>query len=202
MHLLLAKQIVHIAAMAAMPVAGGIAFIKGDMPERLGAGACLGVMVLTELVFGLAPHLGYTITASLPYIDLVSSLVLSSIFLYLAVRYGSLWLAASMVIQASELYFAREYIDAERPNYTLYSFEINLICVVVFSFLGAAAIWSWRARTRRRRDDAKREEAANRRQEAWSHQYETLLAGRLAEVAAPAPVRNGRAHLTIEPQLP
>lgn len=202
MHFLLVKHLVHEAAIVSTPVGGGIALIKGDTPERLGAAAYVAVVLLTDLVFATAPSLGYAKAGSINYIDLVSTLVVSSFFLYLAVRYGSLWLAAAMVVDASELYFARTYIDAEQPSYALYALEINLICLIVFSLLGGAALWSWRARIRGRSAEAKREEAAQRRQDAWARQYETLLAGRLAEAAAPAPIRNGRAYLTIEPPLP
>jgi hypothetical protein len=201
MHILLIKHLVHQAAIGATPIGGGLAVIKGDTAERLGAVACVGVALSTDLVFGLAPGLGYAKLISVPYIDLISSLLLSAFFLYLAVRYGSLWLAAAMIVQASELYFARTYIDAQQ-SYTLYALEINLICLIVFSLLGGAAIWSWCARISRRKDNDKREAAAQRRQHAWTRQYETLLAGRLAEAAAPAPMRNGRAYLTIEPPLP
>jgi type II secretory pathway pseudopilin PulG len=76
------------------------------------------------------------------------------------------------------------------------------VTFVVFSILASAAIWSWRGRIRKQNDEIRRNEAARRRQEVWAGQYEALLAGRVAQAAPPAPVRNGRAHFTIEPTLP
>ena len=56
-------------------------------------------------------HLGYPLAHSMPYVELVSTFAVSCGFLYLAVRYASLWLAAAMVVQGTELYFARAFIN-------------------------------------------------------------------------------------------
>src|SRR5579864_5006888 len=140
MHLLVLKHVVHLAAVWATPICGGIAILKGGKPERYVAAAFVGTIVLTDVFFALAGPMaskaplalagpsGWVNTASMADIDLVSTLLMSCFFLYLAIRYASLWLAAAMIIQASELYFARLYIDSGFSNFTIYAIELNLIC--------------------------------------------------------------------------
>lgn len=203
MHVLLIRHVVFLATVAALPLAGGVALIKGDKAERWGAGAFVPVVLANSLIVAALQGVGFDKAKSVLYFDLGSCLILSSYFLYLSVRYASLWLAAAMVVQGTDFYFNQAYLDAEQPNESLYVIQLDLVCFFVLAILGSAAIWSWCARIRKRKEAARREEAAQRRQEAWAKQYESLLAGRLAEVvAAPAQIRGGRGHLIIEPTLP
>jgi hypothetical protein len=199
MHLAVVKHVLYLLAIAATPVAGVIALFKGDKPERLGAVVFIGAILVTDAVFALSKPLGYSIALSIPYIDLVSTFALSCFFLYLAIRYASLWLATAMIVQASELYFARTYIDAESPNFNLYAIELNLICISVLTILSTAALWSWRKRIVNRRDEQKRVEMLGRRQEEQSRRFEAMFESRPTPVA-PVKAAPGRvARLIIEP---
>jgi len=146
-------------------------------------------------MFAVAPDKA----GSINYIDLVSTFAVSSFFLYLA--------SATQPVAGrrhgggrQRALFRRTYIDAEQPSYALYALEINLICLIV-SPCWRAALWSWYARIRERRAESKREEATRRRHEMWPVSTNPcwLAAGR---GAAPAPIRNGRAYLTIGPPIP
>jgi|HubBroStandDraft_4_1064222.scaffolds.fasta_scaffold81571_2 hypothetical protein len=210
MHLLLIKHVIHLTAVWATPICGGIAIIKGGKPERFGAAGLLGVIVLTDLFFALAGPMagkaaiavtgpsGWANTGSLAYIDLYSTLLLSSFFLYLAIRYASLWLAAAMIIMGSELYFARLYIDSLYSNFTLYAIELNLISTLVLATLAGAALWSWRSRVVKRRVDAKRAALTAQRREEQERRFQAMFEHRAPPPLAPA--SPGRvARLIIEP---
>jgi hypothetical protein len=211
MHLLLIKHVIHLTAMYATPICGGIAVIKGGKPERIGAAVFVGAILLTDLFFALGPHLGpvgsavtatfksgYADRASVANIDVVSTLFLSCFFLYLAIRYASLWLAAAMIIQASEFYFVRDYIDAGPSDFNAYAIELNSICTLVLATLAGAALVSWRGRAVKRKEDAKRETLVARRREEQERRWRVLLESRPPmPVHAPAPGRVAR--LIIEP---
>ncbi|HLK26147.1 MAG TPA: hypothetical protein VKT30_15940 [Caulobacteraceae bacterium] len=216
MHLLAIKAVIHLVAVYATPLCGGIALIKGGKPERLGAAVFVAAILLTDLFFALASPAahprpastaiaaissptGYANTTSTAYIDLASTLLLSCFFLYLAIRYASLWLAAAMIIQASELYFARLYIDSDFANFNVYAIELNSICALVLFTLAGAALWSWRSRTVKRRDDAKRALAAERRREEQERRFQAMFDFRTPSLM-PASVAPGKvARLIIEP---
>jgi hypothetical protein len=211
MHLLVVKQIIHLTAMGATPVCGAIAILKGAKPERIGAAVFIAAILLTDLFFALAGPMastayvaiagpsGYANTAATAYIDLASTLALSCFFLYLAVRYASLWLAGAMIVQASELYFARDYIDSEFSNFTVYAIELNAICALVLFTLAGAALWSWRVRVVKHRQEAKRAEMIGRRQEEQERRYQAMFENRKPP-PTPANLSRGRvARLIIEP---
>ncbi|HXQ10707.1 MAG TPA: hypothetical protein VN805_06870 [Caulobacteraceae bacterium] len=211
MHLLLLKHVVHLTAMYATPVCGGIAILKGGKPERIGAAVFIGAILLTDLFFAVGSHpgaVGTAVTATFKSgyadpttaanIDLVSTLLLSCFFLYLAIRYGSLWLAAAMIIQASELYFARLYIDSGFNTFPIYAIELNAICALVLFTLAAAALWSWRSRLVKRRVDAKRAALTAQRRQEQERRFQAMFEHRAPPpLAAASPGRVAR--LTIEP---
>ncbi|HLI65072.1 MAG TPA: hypothetical protein VKU90_01795 [Caulobacteraceae bacterium] len=210
MHLLLIKHVIHLTAVWATPICGGIAIIKGGRPERIGAAVFVGALLLTDVfealagpmaskaVIAIAGPSGWANTASTAYIDLVSTALMSAFFLYLAIRYASLWLAAAMIIHASELYFARLYIDSGFTNFTPYAIELNLNCALVLITLAAAALVSWRGRVVKRKEDAKRETLVARRREEQERRWRVLLESRPpTPIPAPAPGRVAR--LIIEP---
>jgi len=211
MHLLVLKHVIHLTAVWATPICGGIAILKGGKPERIGAAVFIGVILLTDLFFALAGPMaskaaiavagpsGWTNTNNVAYIDLASTLVLSCFFLYLAIRYASLWLAAAMIVQASELYFARLYIDSGFANFTIYAIELNLICALVLMTLAGAALWSWRSRVVKRHGDAKRAELAARRRDEQERRFQAMFEHR-TPAPIPANIARGKvARLIIEP---
>lgn len=185
--------------LCAIPIAGGLAVFKGDKPERYGAIILLIPTLTEELVLPLAKHLGYSLPTNLPYIELTSTFAVSCGFLYLAVRYGSMWLAAAMIVQGTELYFARAFIDSSPKNYNLYGTEVNIVTATVLSILGSAAVVSWRARIAKNREDAKRTEVVIERARVRDEKFRQMFEGRPAPVPAPAPTRGGVARLIIEP---
>jgi hypothetical protein len=210
MHFLVLKHLIHLTAVWATPICGGIAVIKGGKPERIGAIVFVGVLLLTDVFEALAGPMasraaiatagpsGWADTASLANIDLVSTFLMSSFFLYLAVRYASLWLAAAMIIHATELYFTRLYIDSGFSTFPIYAVELNLICTLVLATLAGAALWSWRSRVVRRRVDAKRAALTAQRREEQERRFQAMFEHRAPPPLAPA--APGRvARLIIEP---
>jgi hypothetical protein len=191
--------VTYVLQLCAIPLAGGLAIFKGDKPERYGATILLIPVLAQEVVLPVAHHLGYSLPDNLPNIELTSTFVISCGFLYLAVRYGSLWLAAAMVVVGTELYFARSFIDSSPKNYNLYGTEVNLITVTVLAILGGAAIVSWRARIRKRQADAKRAEMLNDREQARDLKFKEMFERQPPRPPAPARTVGGVARLIIEP---
>ncbi len=210
MHLLLIKHAIHLTAVYETPICGAIAILKGGKPERIGTVVFIAAILLTDLFFAVGAQpwrVGTAVTATFKSgyadpttaanIDLVSTLLLSCFFLYLAIRYGSLWLAAAMIIQASELYFARLYIDGF-SSFPLYAIELNAICVLVLFTLAGAALWSWRSRVVKGQQEAKRAALMNRRREEQERRFQAMFEHRAPPPLAPA--SPGRvARLIIEP---
>jgi hypothetical protein len=191
--------VTYVLQLCAIPLAGGLAIFKGDKPERYGAIILLIPTLTEELVLPLAQHLGYSMPANLPYIELMSTFVVSCGFLYLAVRYGSLWLAAAMVVEGTELNFARTFIDSSPQNYNLYGTEVNTVSATVLGILGSAAIVSWRSRIRKSRAEAKRAELMTEREQARNLKFRDMFESRPAAALAPAQTSRGVARLIIEP---
>src|SRR5580704_2885226 len=104
--------VTYVLQLCAIPVAGGLALFKGEKPERYGAIVLLVPTLLEDVASPISHYLGHSLSGISPYLELVSTFAVSCGFLYLAVRYASLWLAAAMVVQGTELYFARAFIDS------------------------------------------------------------------------------------------
>jgi hypothetical protein len=104
-----------------------------------------------------------------------------------------------MVVQGTELYFARAFIDSSPRNFNLYATEVNIITASVLSILCGAAIVSWRARIQKTRDEARRSELVTERARARDQKFREMFEGRPAPTPAPAPTRGGVARLIIEP---
>jgi len=195
----LLHSLVYQAALVMTPVAGALALFKGGKPERYGAGFFLAVLLGTDLYAMVAQRLGYWAWDSMANVDMISTFAISSFFLYLAVRYASLWLAAAMVVQGTELYFARAYIDQGKSGLYAYGFELNIICVSVLSLLSAAAIISWLGRVQARKAEQKRSELTERRRMEQQRKFEAMLAARPKPMPTPKPAPGRVARLIIEP---
>jgi hypothetical protein len=118
------------------------AFLRGDEPERIGAGVIFANLLLTlggqafisESVFSIAQLT----------LDAVTALAL----LVLAVRYASLWLGAVMMLYALQFALHAFYSVTERPRDLLHAMVNNLdffaisLCLVI----GTAVSWRRRAR--------------------------------------------------------
>jgi hypothetical protein len=182
------------------PTMSALALFKGDRGERYGALIFVVPTALETVLFEIVRGLGYSTVGITPFVDLVSTFAISAGFLYLAIRFASLWLAAAMVVQGSDLYFARAFIDADTPNYHLYGTEINVITITVALLLGGAAIWSWRARIQKWTTETKRAALLIEREQARDQRFRAMLEGPLAAALPAAKVsRDGMARLIIEP---
>lgn len=191
--------VTYVLQLCAIPLAGGLALFKGDKPERYGATILLIPTLLEDVALPVSRHFGYALHSSMPYVELLSTFAVSCGFLYLAVRYASLWLAAAMVVQGTELYFARAFIDSTPRNFNLYATEVNIITASVLGILGGAAIVSWRARILKGRADAKRAALVTEREQARDLRFREMFESRPAPVATPAKTSRGMARLIIEP---
>ena len=92
-----------IVVISAIPIFCGLALFIGDTAERYGAVIFFVPCALETFLLPVARKHGYAVEQITPYVDLVSTFIISAGFLYLAVRYASLWLAAAMVVQGTEI---------------------------------------------------------------------------------------------------
>jgi hypothetical protein len=195
--------VTYVLQLCAIPLAGGLAVFKGDKPERYGAIILLVPVLLEDVVLPVSTHLGYHLHNVMPYVELASTFMVSSGFLYIAVRYASLWLAAAMVVQGTELYFTRAFIDSGvnsgPANFNLYGTEVNTITILVLGILGGAAVVSWRARAQKQHLEAKRAELVVERERARDQKFREMFESRPAPLPVPARTHRGVARLTIEP---
>jgi hypothetical protein len=164
-------NIAYVAGVCAVPIAGVLAVLKGDKPERFGALLFICPTLIGDALQFISGQLGYSLAGALPYIDLATTFATCVGFLYLAVRYASQWLAAAMVVQGAELYFARSYIDSDPPNLHVYALEVNLITATVGMILISATITSWLGRIRKRREEEERQQRITRREQELQARY-------------------------------
>ncbi len=127
---------------------------KGDAAERLGAGINLAAGLLAMfLQHVLDPDIQ-------PVALLVADAALAMGFLFLAIRFASLWLGVAMLLQAVQFSLHAYYLVGDLKRDHLFA-EVNnidslgiLICIV-----GGTAV-SWRWRVRKRRQEAEKAAAA------------------------------------------
>jgi len=191
--------IAYIVVVTVCPLLCGLAVFKGGPAERYGAIMLFVPAALETALMPFARDFGYSTARLAPYIDLLSTFANCAGFLYLAIRFASLWLAAAMVVEGTELYFARAYIDADPPNYHLYALEVNLITIMVALLLSGGALWSWRARIRKRHDDQKRDAAMIEREQARDRKFKAMFESQPPPAAPAARPSGGVARLIIEP---
>lgn len=127
---------------------------KGDVAERLGSGF--------NLAAGLfAMFLQHTVDADLePVAQLAVDAALAAGFLFLAIRFASLWLGVAMLLQAVQFSLHAYYLVGDIKPDHLFA-EINnvdslgiLICII------GGTVVSWRRRVRKRRLAADKAAAA------------------------------------------
>jgi hypothetical protein len=152
---------------------------KGDQPLRYAA-----ILRFTVLLPGLGVQyaLGKShipMSVWLPIFELSATAILASGFLFLAVRYGSPWLAGAMMIQGCDFYYDRVFLDADIQNRASYGILENLITTGVALTLALGTIAAIHQRQRLRKDQAARAQKAAERQA----RIDALLAGRLGELA-------------------
>lgn len=124
---------------------------KGDAAERLGGGMNLAAGLFAMF---LHPLLNSDVQ---PVAQLVVDAALAAGFLFLAIRFASLWLGVAMLLQAVQFSLHAFYLVQETPHDWTF-FRINnfdswgiILCIV-----GGTAL-SWRRRERKRRLEAQKE---------------------------------------------
>jgi hypothetical protein len=132
------------------------ALARGGPPERAGAILRLSVLAI-ELPLQSMLILLHAWSSSLSGLsDLVATAAMSFGFLYIALKFGSNWLALAMMIQALQFYTNRLFLDSDTQSLALYSKEENIITIAVTLVLALATFDSIRRRKLRRLADAAR----------------------------------------------
>lgn len=115
------------------------ALLKGDAPERFGAG-----LILTNLVVGLIIEALSRAQIATLAIDAITAVLLLAI----AVRYASFWLGAVMLLYALQFALHAYYFVAERPRDALHVVLNNLDFFMVSVCLAAGTAMALRRRRR------------------------------------------------------
>jgi nitrate reductase gamma subunit len=88
------SSVYTLMGLAGLAVTCAFAWWKGGTPERLGTLMLAVSWVGADLVRGLSGQMVPTVTL------LISDILISAGFLYIAIRYSSLWLGAAMMFRA------------------------------------------------------------------------------------------------------
>jgi hypothetical protein len=126
---------------------------KGGPAERLGALVVVLAWLGADIARGFSNQMVPTITL------LVSDVVVSGCFLFLAIRYSSLWLGAAMVFQSVGCFLhAAQLSDPSAPRW--HGFIIYLLINNILSYLVLISLVGGAVATMMRRGRLKREKAA------------------------------------------
>ena len=114
---------------------------RGDKAERLGvafaiASALAALAINDYAADDLAPPLLLGVDA-----------LLAGGFLFLAIRFASLWLGAAMIFQAGQFALHAIYTAGELPHDRRYAVINNLVTYGIFAVILVAALVNWRRRT-------------------------------------------------------
>jgi len=121
-------------------VACAFAAWKGGMAERLGSVVVLGAALGPPALHAVAP----ADLAAL--VDLTADGVVGVAFLLLTVRYGRVWLGATMLLFAVQFALHAFYAVTDRPSDLLHARINNLVFLGVSVCLCAGAALAWRRR--------------------------------------------------------
>jgi hypothetical protein len=128
--------------LAAILAVAGLAFWKGQTPERIGA----GVNALAAVFFVLAQKMmsGQVLATTWLALDGVIALT----FLVLTVRFAALWLGAAMLLQAAQFALHAFYYVVERPHDFLFAVVNNVASWGVLLAIVGGVLASWSAERR------------------------------------------------------
>lgn len=114
----------------------------GGFAERRGA-----VMILIAVYGTLAAQ---TVThESIPLVPLLAiDFILACGFLWLALKYSSLWLGLAMLAQAAELGLHAMFLSDESPGHGVHVLVLTLVSWLLLAFLFVGTLSSWRRRVR------------------------------------------------------
>ena len=117
-----------------------LAIWRGEWPERFGAGFSILGAVVALVIHDFAP------ADIAPILLLAADALLAGAFLFLAVRYASLFLGAAMILQAGQFALHATYTAGELAPDRRYAIVNNLITLGIFLVILLATLASWRAR--------------------------------------------------------
>lgn len=115
------------------------AVVKGDAPERFGAGVILG---------NLLAGIGIEAISRSPLLFLANDAVAAVLLLVIAVRYASFWLGAVMLLYALQFALHAFYFVAERPRDLFHEIVNNVDFFAVSVCLAAGTAVAQRRRRR------------------------------------------------------
>jgi len=136
---------------------GAVAFVvaKGGRAERIAAGllalAWVGSVLAQPLTGQLAPEIPFMAT----------DLFLALGFLWLAVRYASLWIGAAMILEGALFFLHASHLSEETSRSYAYLAAMNGLSYCVLACVVGAALASWRRRARARRPQPPRAAAVS-----------------------------------------
>ncbi len=127
---------------------------KGDAAERLGSGFNLTAGLLAMfLQHVLDPDVQ-------PVALLVADAALAAGFLFLAIRFASLWLGAAMLLQAVQFSLHAYYLVGDVPHDHLFAEVNNIDSIGILICIVGGTVVSWRRRIRRNQLAAQKAAAA------------------------------------------
>ena len=138
------------AQLGIVALVGALAFAlwKGDSAERVGGGINLAAGLFAMF---LHPLLSPDVQ---PVAQLVVDAALAAGFLFLSIRFASLWLGVAMLLQAVQFSLHAYYMVGDLKHDHLFA-EINNVDSwgIIFCIIGGTAV-SWRRRLAKRRKEA------------------------------------------------
>jgi hypothetical protein len=127
------------------------AWIKGDTPARISGGMLMIVAVLAWLIAHSLPFEARAVPM------LVTDGLLAFGFLLLALRYASLWLAATMVLQGMQFSLHAYYLVMTPSGHGAYGLVNNLITYAVMACILGGTVIAQRRRQRARAEQTRAE---------------------------------------------
>ena len=131
-----------------------LAFLKGGPAERGGAlliAANWVAITVTQIVVGSETVSSRVV--GLP--SLIYDSLLAVGFLWLALRYSSLWLGAAMILQGVQLAIYASFLGSSEIKLRTYAVALNVVSILVLLTILGGTISSWIQRRTARAGSAK-----------------------------------------------
>jgi hypothetical protein len=125
---------------AGLLVVVAFAWVKGQMPERLGSLSVIVGGLLAVLVHLVSPQ------GVVPTALLVLDGLLAAAFLFLAVCYGRAWLGVAMLLQGVQFSLHAYYFIGELRHDMTYSLVNNLVTIGILAAIVIGTIDAMRRR--------------------------------------------------------
>lgn len=122
-----------------------LAWIKGDTPAKLSGGLLMVVSVLAWLIAHTLPFEARSVPM------LITDGLLAFGFLFMALRYATLWLGATMVLQGMQFSLHAYYLVMNPSAHRPFGIVNNLITYAVMACILAGTVVAWRRRVLARR---------------------------------------------------